>query len=222
MVVGGTSPHTYEPKPLQMREISRANLYLAIGVEFEKHWLQRFQNQNSRLKIVDISKNIEKVGNNPHIWLSPILVKEIAKNIFDALSEIDTQNVEFYKKNLDNYLKQLERLDTQIRSILKDTPKGSSFMVFHPAWGYFAREYGLRELAVEIDGKSPKPRELIEIIKRGKEAKVKAIFTQPEFSDKSAQIIAKELNIAVLKLSPLAQDWADNLLKLAKALAQCP
>jgi zinc transport system substrate-binding protein len=92
-------------------------------------------------------------------------------------------------------------------------------MVFHPAWGYFLSHYGLKQLPIEIEGKSPKPRELIQIIKKAKAQHVKAIFTQPEFSDKSAQIIAKELNIKVIKASPLAKDWAKNLLKLARAIA---
>jgi zinc transport system substrate-binding protein len=93
-------------------------------------------------------------------------------------------------------------------------------MVFHPAWGYFADRYNLKELAVEVNGKSPKMREIIDIIKRAKREKVKAIFTQPEFSDKSAKIIANNLNIDVIKASPLATDWANNLIDLAEAIAK--
>jgi len=228
MVLAGKSPHTYEPKPSQMRAISHAKLYLSIGVEFEKVWLDRFKDQNPNLEVFDISKDINKTAMvesahhhkeerlDPHIWVNPINVKTIAKNIYSALSQLDSNNSKYYKKNLDSYLVELDQLDKNITNILQDVPKGSSVMVFHPAWGYFLRQYHLKQLPIEIEGKSPKPRELIQIIKKAKKEKVKAIFTQPEFSDKSAQIIAKELHIKVIKTSPLARDWAENLLRLAK------
>ncbi|NOZ91146.1 MAG: zinc ABC transporter solute-binding protein [Epsilonproteobacteria bacterium] len=218
MVEAGKSPHTYEPKPSQMRAISKADLYLAIGVEFENVWLDRFKDQNPDLRVFDISKDINKSKSDPHIWVNPINVKQIAKNIYQALSTIDSNNTQYYKNNLDNYLVELDKLDQNITQILKDVPKGSSVMVFHPAWGYFLTQYGLKQLSIEIEGKSPKPRELIEIIKKAKKENIKAIFTQPEFSDKSAKIIAKELGIKVIKASPLAKDWADNLLMLARGI----
>ncbi|HHH51395.1 MAG TPA: zinc ABC transporter substrate-binding protein [Campylobacterales bacterium] len=232
MVLAGKSPHTYEPKPSQMKAISHANLYLSIGVEFEKVWLNRFKDQNPNLKISDISKGINKTamvesvhhheheeGLDPHIWTDPINVKTIARNIYSALSQADINNSNYYKKNLDKYLVELDQLDKNITNILKDIPKGSSVMVFHPALGYFLRRYHLKQLPIEIEGKAPKPRVLIQIIKKAKKQKVKAIFTQPEFSDKSAQIIAKELNIRVIKTSPLARDWEENLIKLARDIA---
>ncbi len=219
MVLPGKSPHTYEPKASQMKAISRADLYLSIGVEFEKAWLDRFKDQNKNLVVFDTSKDINKTASNPHIWLNPINVKQIAKNTYQALSQLDSNNTEYYKKNLDNYLIELDNLDKNITQILKDVPKGSSVMVFHPAWGYFLNQYHLKEIPIEIEGKSPKPRELIKIIKKAKSEHIRAIFTQPEFSDKSAKIIAKELNIKVIKVSPLAKDYEKNLLKLANAIA---
>ena len=92
-------------------------------------------------------------------------------------------------------------------------------MVFHPSWGYFAHAYGLKQVAVEVEGKSPKPRELIELIKEAKNEKIKAIFTQPEFSDSMAKVMASELDIKVIKVSPLAANWSENLIKIADAIA---
>lgn len=92
-------------------------------------------------------------------------------------------------------------------------------MVFHPSWGYFAKAYNLQQIAVEVEGKEPKPKELIDLLKEAKEEKVKAIFTQPEFSDTTARVIAKELQIPVVKVSPLAADWSENLIKMAKSIA---
>jgi zinc transport system substrate-binding protein len=238
MVEAGASPHNYEPKASQMKEISKANLYFSVGVEFEKIWLEKFKHQNQNLVISDSSKNVIKLAmgshhncthehhnhkaissKDPHIWVNPINVKQIAQNIFETLSSIDSNNRAYYKENLNSYLKELDDLDSDIKEILKDTPKNSTFMVFHPAWGYFANQYNLIQLPVEVEGKEPKMKALVKLMKKAQKENVHAIFTQPEFSDKSAQIIAKNLNIKVIKASPLAHDWSRNLKNLAKAIA---
>jgi len=238
MVEAGSSPHTYTPKPSQMKKLSQAKLYLGIGVEFEEVWLGKFANQNKNLLIFDTSLNIQKQTMegeehkqclnlhqhdhdelDPHVWVDPQNVKIIAKNIFDALVTVDANNTEYYKQNYESYLKELDALDEEIKKILKETPKHSTFMVFHPSWGYFAKRYELTQLPVEIEGKAPKMKALVEIIKKAKKANVHAIFTQPEFSDKASQNIARNLKIPVVKASPLAENWAENLKRLAKAIA---
>ena len=237
MVPEGSSPHTYEPKPSQMKEITKAQVYFAIEVEFEKVWLEKFKNQNKNLIISDVVYDLNKstISNHhhndgeqckhidgeldPHIWVDPINVKHIAQNIYATLSQVDSNNSNYYKKNLESYIKELDELDSQIKEILKDVPKEVTFMVFHPAWGYFAKRYHLTQLAVEVEGKEPKMKALIKLMKEAKEEKVQAIFTQPEFSDKSAKLIANNLGIQVIKTSPLAKNWAENLLNLAKAIA---
>ena len=227
MVENGASPHTYTPKPSQMKRLSKAKLYLAIGVEFEKVWLSKFINQNKDMLVVDTSKDINKTTMHhhkqeeldPHVWVDPINVKIIAQNIYKALVKVDKANKNYYKENLEKFLKEIDELDQNIKNILKDTPKGTTFMVFHPAWGYFAKRYGLEQLAVEVEGKSPKMKALVKIIEKAKKEKVQAIFTQPEFSDKASKIISKQLNISVIKASTLAENWAENLQNLAKAIA---
>jgi len=238
MVEAGASPHTYEPKASQMKKVTQADLYLSIGVEFENIWLKKFKNQNNNLIIFDISKDINKTAmkahhdehehheekdvksKDPHIWVDPVNVKQIAKNICATLIDVDSNNSEYYKENLVKYLKELDDLDSEIKSILKDTKKDATFMVFHPAWGYFATRYNLTQLPVEVEGKEPKMKALVQLMKKAKKQKVQAIFTQPEFSDKSAKIIAKNLGIKVIKTSPLAENWSKNLRNLAKAIAK--
>lgn len=237
MVEAGSSPHTYEPKPSQMKAIGRADLYLSIGVEFEQTWLPKFKNQNSQLIIRDISQGIAKLPMekehhheeashehhqnerlDPHVWVTPDNAKIIARNIYEAFVSLDANGTEYYHANLESYLKELNELQCHIKGLLDKVPPQSTFMVFHPSWGYFAKAYNLHQLAVEIEGKNPKPRQLIAIIKEAKEKKVQAIFTQPEFSDKAAQTIAKELGIEVIKTSALAEDWSQNLINLARAI----
>ena len=234
MVTPGNSPHTYEPKPSQMKAVAKAQLYFAIGVEFEHVWLPRFKDLNPKMKVVDLSKGIEKIpmaahhheaehheadGLDPHIWTAPENVARIAQHIFDALASQDPKNTDYYKANLDAFLVKIKDTDTRIKTYLSQLPKGTAFMVFHPSWGYFAKAYGLKQLPVEVEGKNPKPRELIAVIKAAQKAHVRAIFTQPEFSDASAKIIAEELHIPVIKVSPLAADWSQNLVRIAKAIA---
>jgi len=228
MVKPGNSPHNYEPKPSQMKAITKANIYFSIGVEFENSWLDKFANQNHNMQIKNISQGIARIKiqhhfeaeDDPHIWTSPSNVKIIAKNIYTNLVHIDKKNKNFYKKNLDKFIEQIEITDKQIKRNLQNIPKGSKFMVFHPAWGYFASEYNLTQLCIEIDGKSPKPKSLMNLIKKARDEKVRAIFVQPEFSPKAAKIIANELNIDVIKISPLDPKWSKNLLRLSKAIAK--
>jgi len=241
MVMPGNSPHTYEPKPSQMKEVAKADLYFAIGVEFEKVWLPRFKDLNNKMQIVDLTRGIDKLpmqshehygehtdhkheemgysSLDPHVWTSPSNVRIIAKNIYEALTKADPKNRAYYEQNLAAFLKQIDETDKKIKAILAKTPKGTKFMVFHPSWGYFAHEYSLVQLPVEVEGKSPKPRELIALIKEARSEKIKAIFTQPEFSDAAAQTMAKELKIRVIKVSPLSEKWSENLLNIARAIA---
>jgi len=217
MVKPGNSPHTYEPKPSQMRAITKADIYFSIGVEFEKAWLPKFINQNHNMNIVNLSSNINKTK-DPHIWTSPTKVKVIVKTIYDTLVQIDSKNKTYYKKNYDNFIADIGKTDLQIRTILKDTPKDTKFMVFHPAWGYFAKDYNLIQLSIEVDGKSPKPRQIANLIKKAREEKITAILTAPEFSTKIAKQIANELNIKVIKITPLNPRWSDNLINLANTI----
>ncbi|XPV68268.1 MAG: metal ABC transporter solute-binding protein, Zn/Mn family [Halarcobacter sp.] len=381
MVKPGSDPHSYEPKPSQMREISKADIYFPIGLEFENTWLDKFASQNKKMKFIEMTKGIEYIemakhhhhhhedhdsaheeeelpyewagvfdlkkgtytwsfskvdgnyaemsmkmliikankksddliesyekeaknifskdkitlaknddslksenslyklsfdekqnktifkikiekegkyifftehmpsefegdehyfkdmhnkeieaiasfpkeeshhGKDPHTWTSPKNVKIMAKNIYEALVKFDSKNKDYYKANYDKFIEQINNTDKKIKNILSGLEKGSKFMVFHPSWGYFAKEYGLVQLVIEVEGKEPKPRILKKIIDEAKEEKVKAIFTQTEFSDKSARAIASELNIKVIKETPLAKNWSENLIKMANAIA---
>ena len=235
MVQVGNSPHTYEPKPSQMTAIAKADLYFAIDVEFEHVWLPKFHSLNEKMQIVDLAEGVTKIemahghhahethdehdGKDPHIWTSPANVKVIAQNIYKVLSTIDSDNTKYYENNLNLFLDKVNNTDKQIKKILSTLKGSRKFMVFHPSWSYFAKAYNLEQIAVEVEGKSPKPRELVHLIKEAKEEKVSAIITQPEFSDASAKIIANELHIPVVKISPMAENWSENLIYLAKTIA---
>ena len=235
MVQPGSSPHTYEPKPSQMLAIANADLYFAIGVEFEHVWLPKFQNLNKQMITIDTSDKITKIhmtrshdkkhdihkheSKDPHIWTDPHNVEIIAKNIYEALVKKTPEDKKYFQKNLDAFLMLVKDTDVKIKHSLAKLKQNRTFMVFHPSWGYFSKAYNLKQIAVEVEGKSPKPKELMRIITYARSEGVKAIFTQPEFSDSVAKIISNELHIPVVKVSPMSAQWSKNLIDIANTIA---
>ncbi len=240
MVQPGASPASYEPKTSQMKDLINSEIYFSIGVPFEDAWLNKFKDINKNMLMIDTSKGIKKIAIaehhhegeehhhghhdedeeeslDPHIWLDPILVKVQAKNILDALIKIDEENRNFYYNNYKKFLLELDELHTNLATILKEA-KGKKFMVFHPSWGYFAKRYELEQEAVEKEGKEPKSKEIIALIKEAKEDGIKVVFVAPQFSKKSAQIIANGINGKTIFIDPLSIKWKDSLINTSTAL----
>lgn len=234
LIPKGAEPVTYEPKPSQMRELATAKMYFSIGVPFEKAWIRKVHGSNKTLSVVPVDKGIHKIpiqhhtcgeeGHthsaadarqmlDPHIWLSPVLMKKIAENTYEGLIRVAPQHKELYHKNLKQFLKEIDEVDRRIRKHIQQMPADSAFMVFHPAWGYFAKEYGVEQIAIEIDGKEPKPAQLKEVIQTAKNHHIQIIFIQPQFSQKTAQLVADAIGAKVMVADPLAKNWASNLLK---------
>lgn len=158
-------------------------------------------------------------GLDPHIWLDPVLVKVQAKNIYEALVKIDGANKEFYLANYKQFVGELEALNKELKTILAGS-HDKAFMVFHPSWGYFAKRYDLEEISIEIEGKEPKPAQLVELINEAKEHNIKIVFVAPQFSTKGAKTISNSINGNVSIIDPLSEDWDKNLLKVAKDIAK--
>ena len=156
----------------------------------------------------------EHAGLDPHIWLSPPLVKTQARTILAALQEADPANKSSYEANFNEFIAGIDRLDADLKKIFTGK-EGHQFMVFHPSWGYFAHTYGLEQVAVEIEGKDPKPAQLKEVIEHAREKGVKVIFVQPQFSTKSADLVAREIGGHIAFVDPLAEDWMANLREVA-------
>ena len=157
-------------------------------------------------------------GLDPHIWLSPALVKQQLQTTVKALSSLYPEHKSAFEKNLTTFISKIDTLDKQLHKTLAGKD-GMKFMVFHPSWGYFSDDYHLEQIAIEVEGKTPKPAQLQELIEHAKKENIQVIFAQPQFSTKSAKIIAKEINGTVLLLDPLAENWLDNMQSVAKQLA---
>lgn len=156
-------------------------------------------------------------GKDPHIWLSPKLVKRQARTIADALIAADPAGKATFEKNLSAFIKDLDTLDNALKKALAPI-KGKTLMVFHPAWGYFAHAYGLKQEAIEVEGKNPSAQRLVEIIEKAKKENVRVIFVQAQFSMKSARQIARAINGAVVPINPLAENYMSNLQVIAKSV----
>ena len=229
----GTNPNFYEPKRSQMTAVEQAHVYFTIGGNFEKAWLPKMINQNKNMEIIDSSSGIEKttmksknISDNQspkkdvHVWTTPKNIAIIGKNIYETLVRYDIKNKDQYTKNYEEFLEKVRKTDEEIKTIFKDLKKDTKFMVYHPAWGYFAKEYHLEQLPIEIEGKEVKPKELQKMVEKAKSNNVKAILTQPEFSTKGAKVIANELGIQVVEISPINPNWSENLINLAKIIAE--
>lgn len=228
LIPPGASPHTYEPKPSQLVKVSEADIYAIVGsgIEFELAWSEKIISLNQDMLVIDCSSNIELIGadrdeknTDPHIWLSLVNAKIMAENICRGICQIDPERADLYRKNLADYQAEIDKIDGEISGILKDR-KIDKIMVLHPAWTYFARDYALEQIAIEVEGKEPTPMSMQKIIREAKENDIDVIFASPEFSDKSAQAVAEEIGAAVVKISPLEADYLENMEKVARAFAE--
>lgn len=233
IVGSGDDPHTYEPTAEQMRVVAKSRLYFSIGVEFEDAWLARFRAANPGMTIVDSAAGVERlpipasVGEtntegepDPHIWFSPERVKQVSQNMADALLAADPAHAENYRANLAAWLEEIDTVDADVRAALAGITRGT-FLVIHPAWGYFARDYGLTMLSVESHGQEPGPEELARLIKLAREDDISTVFVQKGVSQKLAESIAAQLGAAELvELDPMARDWSANMRLLAAQLAE--
>lgn len=228
IVRANADPHSFEPKVSDMKKLELSNIFFAVGIEYEDIWLDKFSKAYPNLKIIKTQgENIKynKISHHnhdhshdefdTHIWLDPIMVKDQAKIIAQALSQKYPQNAKIYSQNLDKFIQDIDKLDAYIKDSLKDI-KNRKFMVFHPSWGYFAKRYHLTQIAIESGGKEPKPAALAELIKKANQEDIKVIFVSPGFSQKSAQLIAEQTGAKLIEIDHLSKDWLNNMYKIAQ------
>lgn len=236
LIPPGYSHVDYPLTPRQLVALSRARLYVAVGhpaFEFERARIYPLLPDLPELQVVDMSKGMrilegegegsehghEHEGGDPHVWVAPDTVAVAARNIAAALAEADPAHAAEYRANLARFEKEIEDLDRSIRAQL-GAERGEAFMVFHPTWGYFAHEYGLRQVAIEAEGKEPSAQRLIQLIDRARRDRVKVIFVQAGFPRKSAQIVADAVGARVLVADPQEHDWLENLRRVTHELSE--
>jgi zinc transport system substrate-binding protein len=242
MVGTGLSPATYEPTPKQMASLEKADLYLRIGVPFEESLIAKILVLMPDLTMVDGRRGIElepmsrntslpgfRSGHgkehdhhsgrlDPHFWLDPLLVKIHAEAICQALCTADPGQGPHFRRNLRAFQQELDAVHALVAKRLSDF-RGKDLLVFHPAYGYLARRYGLNQIVVESEGKRPSARQLAVLIDGAKKAGIRSVFVQPQFSDSTAQALAEAIGARVVALDPLAEDYLTNLGAMADRIA---
>ena len=246
MIPPGANPHTYEPAPVQLEEVSKAEIYAKVGsgIEFELAWMDKIIKINEKMLVVDCSRGVKLIaisyesgepvayneydendkdrsnfkGIDPHIWLSLSNAKIMAENIYEGLVQIDPENQKYYERNLGSYLEELDRLDEEIARIFLEK-ENKVIMVFHPTWTYFALDYGIKQMPIEEEGKEPTAEGIKNLIDKARKYDIKVIFASPEFSTKSAEAVAREIGGSVVLISSLKKNYVENIREAEKAFA---
>lgn len=231
MVPKGSSPESYDPTPQQLVALSRSMAYLRIGyIGFEQAWMKRLEANCPDMKVFDTSRGVDLIraeghwhgdhfhegGVEPHIWNSTRNASVMAENICQALCELDAAHQADYRQRLDSLKQAIRQTDANVRLLLADAD--STFLIYHPALSYFARDYGLKQISIEEGGKEPSPAQLKALIETCRKEKAHTIFVQQEFDQRNAQLIADELGVRVVSIHPLSYDWAEEMLRVARAL----
>ncbi|MBE0662964.1 MAG: zinc ABC transporter substrate-binding protein [Bacteroidales bacterium] len=224
----GSSPETYEPVPQQMKTLSQSVLYFANGyLMFEDYLVKKLGDELSA-KMVDLSQGIDLIasdivehgdhvhihGVDPHYWLATNEVRIQAETILKTLSAYDPENAETYEANFSEFVKDIDALDTHIRELLAGS-KTKVFLIYHPAFGYLAREYGLEQVAIEMDGKEPTASHIKSVVDLVTAEGINMVLIQSQFNMAAAEVVAKEIGGTVEILNPLPEDWLENMYAIA-------
>lgn len=225
MVPPGNSPENYEPSAKIMEKFEEASLYFSIGVPTEEANILPNIGETTVVSLADKvaesypDRTFELGARDPHIWLSPKRVKVMIEVIADEMSKLDPDHASTYEENAQVYIGQLDMLDVQIKTVL-DKVQNKKIIVYHPAFGYLADDYGLTMYALEDEGKEATPQHLQEMIDLAKEKNIKVIFYQEEIDSSQSQSFAEEIGGKTVQLSPLAADYIDNLKSMAETMSE--
>jgi len=213
MVPPGNSPATYSPNFNQLKKLKNSQIYFSIGVPFDKKYINKIKEINPNIEVVDFAKYIKK-DSNPHIWLSPALLMLQAKVVLDTLIKKDYKNKDFYLQNYKEYIQKLANLEKKGFSEIKQ----KVFLTFHPSFHYFAKDFLIKEIAIEKEGKTPSFSYLAKIINLAKKENIKTVIISPEFSTKYAKIVANKIHAKVVIISPLNEKPTTTINKLTEVL----
>lgn len=225
LVPKGSSPETYEPTAQQMVNMSQSALFVKVGnLGFERTWMEKLNTLTSHITIVDTSEGIEYVSasdrgiTDEHTWMSTKNALVIAHNIYLALTKVDSSSSVYYKERYDSLVASINKLNSTITQQLKSIDN-RSFIIYHPALTYFAKDYSLTQLALEEDGREPSAASLAKLITNAKKLGTKLMFVQKEFDNRNREIITIETGVKTVDINPLDYNWDKQMTLVANALA---
>ncbi len=230
----GASPAAFSLVPSQLKKITRSAYWLRIGhIGFEYSWKDKIQQVNLKMKVVDLSEGLNLIesevqpdseqnstgGINPHTWLSPTLVKQMAGRITEELSLLNPEKKEVYRKNYSQFAQEINQLDAEIKNALNDFG-GREFIMFHPSLAYYAREYNLVQHSLEPGGKEPTPQRMARLVDFAKKENIRVIYIQSDLDLEQARVFAEEIDGEIVQMWPLNPAWAENLQDITKMLVR--
>ncbi|MFV0268113.1 MAG: metal ABC transporter solute-binding protein, Zn/Mn family [Draconibacterium sp.] len=234
LIPPGGSPATYTLLPSQLKDIAKSAVWFRIGyIAFEHSWKDKIGQANTKMKVVNMAEGLDLIadqmeqhgdhvhidGVDPHVWLSPVMVKQMGKVILDEVSKLNPEKADEYKANYEKFANECDQLDAELRSKLEPY-KGRKFIVFHPSLSYYSREFGLEQYSLETGGKEPTPQHMKEVVDLANEDNIRVIYIQSEFDKDHARVFAEEINGKVLQVWPLSPDWAENLRSMTDLLIE--
>jgi zinc transport system substrate-binding protein len=218
----GDNPHTFEPRPRQAAALGRADLVLTCGFPFEQRLARNLSGRPSGPVVADLRPGIDRSAEagsarsshehdhghaeaDPHIWMSPPLLRILSLNLFEALKASDPSSESYFRGRLDRLINALDSLDRGTGRALAPY-RGRAFLAAHPSFGRFAEAYGLKQMSVESEGKSPSARGLASIVREARKERVSLVFTEPQFDPSGAEAVAKAIGGTVAAVDPLGRD----------------
>lgn len=229
MVPSTADVHTYEPLPSQLSKVSSAQMYVMVGsqVEFENNYMDKLRSSNPNMLVVNASKGIELLPSteeggdevvDAHVWTSPRNAKIMVNNIYEGLVEVDPENKQYYQKNRDEYLAKLDELDKNTTELLENKTK--PIVIYHPAFGYYARDYGLNMTGVMINDEEPSPQRIAMMVDLAQEHNITVVYAEPQYDPKFMETIASQIGAQVLFVNPLDENYLENMKNVGIAFSK--
>jgi len=233
LVPPGSSPHNYEILPSQMKDLSKSKAWLQIGLlTFEDAWKEKLASINKDLLIVNCSEGISTLAGDdhhkeghehagaldPHVWLAPAEIKTLAQNTLKTLSKSFPDHTAEFEKKYSRFTLKVDSLSAQIEQKLAPL-KNRNILIFHPALAYYARQFKLVQIPLELDGKEPSPKHMKDIVDLAHQQNIHVIFIQKEFDSAFAEQMAQEINGEVLVIDPLDYNWEKQMLDITEKIA---
>ena len=236
LVPAGTSPETFDPTPRQMQNVQDATLLFTTGlIEFEQNIVERLENKSH---VISLSRGIELIegshshdahaeehhegghshhhGTDPHIWTSPRELKTMARNAYEAIIEQYPDSVK-YRAAYNDFVAQLNNLDTMCQQMC-EASSARAFVIYHPALTYFARAYGMEQIAVETDGKEPSARHIASLIEQAQAKGVHSLLYQKEFPRSVVDVIARDMGVEPQEIDPLKENVIENIAEITRLI----
>ena len=230
MVPANADPHTYEPLPNQLTQVSNAKIYVEIGspLEFETNYMDKIRATNPNMLIVNASQGIQLIPNSaenetdtmdPHDWVDPKNAKIMVNNIYNGLVQVDPTDKDYFQKNRDQYLHQLDELDKNTTELLKGK-QGTDILVYHPAFGYYAKDYNLSQIGAMINDEEPSPQRIAMMVNVAKQNNITVVYSEPQYDPKFMQSIASQVGAQVLTVNDLDEHYLQNMKNIAIAFSK--